>query len=424
MVAWFEDIKALTEKSGEERNAFVRRHASVRSASAGSARSASSDGGLEEDEADAVPFSANQSMTDQAIRDRSPYQPSRPSPGGRFPSDLMVNRNLQAPLSPSSGSSEVDNDLTTMSGGPQEAHPMYPAQSSVYHPVEPVQPAQYTQPIQLQPQPTTYANQYQPTQQSYDPLVANDTSYAPATQTYQAQPTYAENSYHEPSFDNSQPIQRHDSTTYSNWMAPAAGGAATGALASEAYRKKQLAQLHAQAHQQELNEQAEQSNQEQQYPVEQPRMRDSLNATSAQVPERHPDHILPDQIDDTGYVSQPTPSAPAAIDAPIAGNQTQLEQSSGHDTHATKSPFLGQPEEGAAPAFGKTINGGPVPVELVDTAESMAHPGMGKRMGTDISVSDLHVPGGFPMTTPGGTTATGRTPDGATQQPATFLRYN
>ena len=58
MVAWFEDIKALTEKSGEERNAFVRRHASVRSTSAGSARSASSDGGLEEDEADAVPFSA------------------------------------------------------------------------------------------------------------------------------------------------------------------------------------------------------------------------------------------------------------------------------------------------------------------------------------------------------------------------------
>ncbi|KAL6149952.1 phosphatidylinositol 4 [Exserohilum turcicum] len=79
MVAWFDDIKALTEKSGEERNAFVRRHASVRSTSAGSARSASSDGGLEEDEADAVPFSASQSMKEQTTG-QSPVRPTRPSP--------------------------------------------------------------------------------------------------------------------------------------------------------------------------------------------------------------------------------------------------------------------------------------------------------------------------------------------------------
>ncbi|KAL6709584.1 phosphatidylinositol 4,5-bisphosphate-binding protein [Coniothyrium glycines] len=79
MQAWYDDIKTLTEKTGEERNAFVRRHASVRSASAGSAHSASSDGGLEEDEADAIPYSANQSMKDQAIREPSP-RPSRPSP--------------------------------------------------------------------------------------------------------------------------------------------------------------------------------------------------------------------------------------------------------------------------------------------------------------------------------------------------------
>jgi len=78
MLAWFDTIKALTEKSGEERNAFVRRHASVRSTSAGSARSVSSDGGLEEDEADAVPYSANQSLASQPVRQES----SRPSPAG------------------------------------------------------------------------------------------------------------------------------------------------------------------------------------------------------------------------------------------------------------------------------------------------------------------------------------------------------
>ena len=95
MNAWYDDIQTLTEKSGEERNAFVRRHASVRSASAGSARSASSDGGLEEDEADAIPYSANQSLASQPRE----QPPTRPSPGGRFPSDLAVNRHLQEPES-------------------------------------------------------------------------------------------------------------------------------------------------------------------------------------------------------------------------------------------------------------------------------------------------------------------------------------
>jgi hypothetical protein len=419
MVAWFDDIKALTEKSGEERNAFVRRHASVRSVSAGSARSASSDGGLEEDEADAIPFSANQSMKDHAIRDQSPPRPSRPSPGGRFPSDLMVNRNLQAPLSPSSrSSSEVGNDLTTMSGGPtQEVHPMYLAQSSAYQPAEPVQqsqPVQYTQPIQ-QPQPV---HPFPPTQQLYDPLIANDNSYVPPAQNYPPQPPHAEN-YDQPVPDNTQPIQRHDSNNYGNWMAPAAEGAATGALATEAYRKKQLAQQHVEARQQQqLNEQAEQRNQQQHYPVEQSRSMDYADATPVQhIPARHHDHILPDQIDDTGYVAptsqQPTP---ASIIAPAFDRQ---QQNTGIESPQTTSSFLGESEVGAAPAFGQTVNGGPVPVELVDTAEAMAHPGMGKRMNTDVSVSDLHVPGEYPKTE--GTSVIRMAPG---EKATTFLSYN
>jgi hypothetical protein len=59
------------------------------------------------------------------------------------------------------------------------------------------------------------------------------------------------------------------------------------------------------------------------------------------------------------------------------------------------------------PASGRTINGGPVPVELVETAEKQAFPGV-QRTNTDISVSDLHVPGEFPKVpgTPGTTNGT------------------
>ena len=397
MVAWFEDIKALTEKSGEERNAFVRRHASVRSTSVGSARSASSDGGLEEDEADAVPFSANQSMKEQAIRDQSPVRPSRPSPGGRFPSDLMVNRNLQAPLSPSSGSSEVNHDLTTMSGGPtQEVHPMYLAHNTAQQPVEPVPTFE-----------TPYA-----TQQSYAPQSYAPQSYAPAAQNYPVQPS--QHQTYDPSyFEQGQPIQRHDSNNYGNWMAPAAGGVATGALASEALRRKEMAQQHAEA-QKELNGRSEQ-----QYPVEQSRSMAYSDATPSQVPERHPDHIMPDQIDDTGYTAPAVQPTPAPIVATVFDNQTHSQPANGPETPATTSSFLGESEVGAAPAFGKTVNGGPVPVDLVDTADNMAHPGMVKRTGTDFSVSDLHVPGEYPRNSISAPSAGATAP-----QPSTFLKYN
>jgi len=98
MMAWYEDIKALTEKTPEERSNFVRGHS--RSFSRTSQRSISSDGVVDEDDDEA--FAADSA----AIR-QTPTQdvlPRRPSPGGRFPSDITVNaqRGLQAPLSPAS----------------------------------------------------------------------------------------------------------------------------------------------------------------------------------------------------------------------------------------------------------------------------------------------------------------------------------
>lgn len=105
MMAWYEDIKALTEKTPQERSDFVRGHSRSFSRTS-SRRSISSDGVVDED--DEEPYSAHNSAA--ALGQNSNglgFQqdvPRRPSPGGRFPSDIEVNaqRGLQAPLSPSS----------------------------------------------------------------------------------------------------------------------------------------------------------------------------------------------------------------------------------------------------------------------------------------------------------------------------------
>lgn len=110
MMAWYEDIKALTEKTPQERSEFVRGHSRSFSRSS-SRRSVSSDGVVDED--DEEPYSAHNSAAALG-QPGSGYQqdvPRRPSPGGRFPSDLQVTaqRGLQAPLSPSSSSSQGFN---------------------------------------------------------------------------------------------------------------------------------------------------------------------------------------------------------------------------------------------------------------------------------------------------------------------------
>ncbi|KZL72110.1 ph domain-containing protein [Colletotrichum incanum] len=104
MMAWYEDIKVLTERSPQERTEFVRGH--VRSLSQSSQRSTSSDGVLEDD--DDEPFSADAAVVASTS---SKQDVRRPEAGGRFPSDIQVNaqRGLQAPLSPSSVSSEFDS---------------------------------------------------------------------------------------------------------------------------------------------------------------------------------------------------------------------------------------------------------------------------------------------------------------------------
>lgn len=89
MLAWYADIKRLTEVSGAERNAFVTgvvhgRHESIDTTNP---EETSDDIGLDNDEADEIPYSTDAS----ALAIPAVQENKRPE-GGRFPSDLNVNR--------------------------------------------------------------------------------------------------------------------------------------------------------------------------------------------------------------------------------------------------------------------------------------------------------------------------------------------
>lgn len=106
MMAWYADLKVLTERSAKERSEMlVARGLSVRSGSGASRRSTSSDAGVV-DEEDEEPFAAG--AMDVSSRD-GPEK--RPQAGGRFPSDIQVNaqRGMQVRGSPSTASSGLAN---------------------------------------------------------------------------------------------------------------------------------------------------------------------------------------------------------------------------------------------------------------------------------------------------------------------------
>jgi len=87
MLAWFEAIKNLTEKSPEERDAYVLQQ--TRANSAMDDRHTISSDGFEEDEADQVPYTDVNNFVDM-----NPQQQrvQRPQPGGRFPSDVHLHQ--------------------------------------------------------------------------------------------------------------------------------------------------------------------------------------------------------------------------------------------------------------------------------------------------------------------------------------------
>jgi hypothetical protein len=119
------------------------------STSSQKAPSIASSTGMEEDEADRQAFAGEESVRGNSIPDGVPliagvaaaaddnrseagWRPpqQRPSPGGRFPSDINVQRGLQAPVSPSSGGSfDRDRDaIAAASTLPGSAIPFSNAQ--------------------------------------------------------------------------------------------------------------------------------------------------------------------------------------------------------------------------------------------------------------------------------------------------------
>jgi hypothetical protein len=127
MKAWYDDIESLVSKTGEARNAFVRRHVRTVSGASYGRTSASSDGVMDEDEADRTPYSAGSVVLNQ---ERPASQPREP--GGRFPSDVQIDRHLQVPLSPSSGESSGERDLLAAVGSlPDGKSPLDSARQSM-----------------------------------------------------------------------------------------------------------------------------------------------------------------------------------------------------------------------------------------------------------------------------------------------------
>jgi hypothetical protein len=249
----------------------------------------------------------------------------------------------------------------------------------------------------------TLPNQHQPLRDF--PYV---NPYTNQTQSYDAQPTQGS------------PIERHDST-YGKWMAPAAGGVAAGALAGEAYHRHQAKD------EDQLPQARESEQQLQSPPVDQQGIPidDLTGGTQAQ-----PQHPVDDFTGgtqaqpqyDSGKNDTPAPavsqpysdyvaSGPTVHPATIIASQGQRGLDSGVATpqpdNNNDSSFLEKAEAVPAAVSGQTVNGGPVPVELIETAEKQAFPGV-HRTNTDISVSDLHVPGEYPKVpgTPGTSSGT------------------
>ncbi|KAM5431489.1 phosphatidylinositol 4,5-bisphosphate-binding protein [Microsporum ferrugineum] len=119
MLAWYDDIKALTEKTGAARDAFVRRHARSYSGASYRTASISSDGVMEEDEADKTPYSAGHAIQNRHSSVSGITTPSsqwrRQKSVGRFPSDVQINQHLNAPLSPSSSENRDANNTVPVS---------------------------------------------------------------------------------------------------------------------------------------------------------------------------------------------------------------------------------------------------------------------------------------------------------------------
>jgi hypothetical protein len=148
------------------------------------------------------------------------------------------------------------------------------------------------------------------------------------------------------------PIERHNSA-YGDWMAPVAGGAAAGGLAAAAYNQ------HEQHQDQEV----------QQEPLAAPSMSGAGNPDAVSTSNTSEMRVDPTPANTAQEIHAPQP-------IPL------VERS-----------FLGNDEAAPAAASSGLSNGGPAVYDK--EVQVQAFPAM-NRHNTDISISDLHVPGEYP----------------------------
>ncbi|KAF3168448.1 hypothetical protein TWF225_011768 [Orbilia oligospora] len=124
MIGFYENIKKLIELSGPERNAFVasyQKHHTPPDTATKENGSLSSENGLENDEADEIPYSADRSAL--VGSEPSIHEP-RPE-GGRFPSDIDIQRRRSL-RSATSGASNQSLNSAPGIVQPQESYPAGP----------------------------------------------------------------------------------------------------------------------------------------------------------------------------------------------------------------------------------------------------------------------------------------------------------
>lgn len=455
MLAWYEDIKSLTEKTGEERTAFIRQHARSLSAGSNKAASVSDDGALDEDEADQVPYSATASQAGQPFEEEK--RAERPVPGGRFPSALTIDRNSQLPPSPSSSG---DRDVIAAAVALPNSH-FSMGESSPQVPKVDDETSKERAGNSNEPAPQGYSAL--PSIPGLNPVhsMLQKNSFDPAyTQTYNINPRqtpfestgseYYTNpaqagtvSSDEPglvSYGSKQPeyrgipprsiIPRHDSK-YGDWMAPAAagvGGLAVGSVSTEAYKHHQdqkmgVEQNSPAAYQdQRANTESSQNQRHQDSPDSQlhssqisaqPTLPGEVSVPPILPTEVASKHIAPGPVAIFPQLSPPGPTA-AAAPKPISTQTLPPNATWALDAASViDSKQLHRGDNN--PAFAMSNQGPSISVALeldafseqspnLTAAEARApralageysRPGF-KSHASDNTISDLHIPGEFP----------------------------
>lgn len=455
MLAWYEDVKSLTEKTGEERTAFIRQHARSLSAGSNKAASVSDDGALDEDEADQVPYSATASQAGQPFEEEK--RAERPIPGGRFPSALTIDRNSQLPPSPSSSGdrdviaaavalpdsnfsiresepkvSKVDDetteDKTSNSNEPApQGHSALPA-------IPGSEPASSV--LQKNSFDPAYTHTYHniPTQAPFESIGSEYYNNPAQLKTVSSdEPGMVAYGGKQPEYRGIPPrsvIPRHDSK-YGDWMAPAAagvGGISVGSVGTEAYKhhqdqKKEVEQNSLAAYQdQRANTEPTQNQRRQDSPDSQLHS-SQISAQPITTGEESVPPIIPSEV-----ASKPNAPGPVAISpqlsplgpsAAAAPKPISIQPLPPNVRRAPKAASVIDSNQlhrqDNNPAFATSNQGPSLPVapELdafseqspsLTAAEARAprppvreHPRPGfKSHASENTISDLHIPGEFP----------------------------